>query len=560
LIHDNAPARRPSRPPRDLAFAHRQADGLAQLFQVAAAPLTVPSPAVRDLQVPAPAPQLRRTWRERLTRHPWPLAAILAVQAVLSLRLVWSNTAFTDEALYLWSGHLEWTHWLHGTQLPAFPAYFSGAPVVYPPLGALADTYGGLAGARILSLAFMLLATCALYGTGARIFGQRAGLFGAGLFVSGAATQFLGAFATYDAMALSLLAGATWLAVRSAACRRMLAQAALLALAGVALALADAAKYAATLFDPVVFAVAVLMTWRARGRLPDGAAAGVAVFAVTSAVLAAALRAAGRQYWRGIAYTTLSRAHGTSSPFGIVADSIGWAGLTALLAVFGLAALLVTQAPLPQRLMGCALAGAVALAPANQARIHVFTSLFKHVGFGAWFAAIIGGYALAALACAVPKVKERGAALASAGAVSLCATVGLMLAQTHFLSWPNTARFTAALQTTLPGRPGNILAADNGNVIEYYLPGDTGHDLFYAPSFFQYRDRTTGQHLTGLPAYKDAIRQGFFAVIALSFNDSRLIDGRLDRYITASGRYRLTAVLPYELSGKQSAFRIWTAR
>ena len=554
MIQDNPPVRRP---PRNLAFAHRQADGLAQLFQVAAlAAPTGPFPAVRDLKVPTPAPRPRRTWRERLTRHPWPLAAILAVQAVLSLRLVWSNTAFPDEALYLWSGHLEWTHWLHGTQLPAFPGYFSGAPVVYPPLGALADTYGGLAGARILSLAFMLLATCALYGTGARIFSHRAGLFGAGLFASGAATQFLGAFATYDAMALSLLAGATWLAVRSAACQRMLARAALLTLAGIVLALADAAKYAATLFDPVVFAVAVLMTWRARGRLPGGAA----VFAVTAGAIAAALRAAGKPYWRGIAYTTLSRAHGTSSPFGIVADSIGWAGLTALLAVFGLAALFVTRAPLPQRLTACVLTGAVALAPANQARIHVFTSLFKHVGFGAWFAAIIGGHALAALACAVPKVKGRGAALASAGAVGLCATVGLMLAQTHFLSWPDTTRFTAALHTTLPGRPGNILAADNGNVIEYYLPGDIGHDWFYGPWFMRYQDPATGQHLTGLPAYKDAIRHRFFAVIALSFSDSRLIDDQLDRYITASGRYRLTAVLPYELSGKHSAFRIWTAR
>src|SRR5690348_18408478 len=69
------------------------------------------------------------SWRQRLTflaREPWPLLGVLAVQAGLSLRLVWSNTAFGDEALYLWSGHVEWAHWLHGTPVTDFAAYFSG--------------------------------------------------------------------------------------------------------------------------------------------------------------------------------------------------------------------------------------------------------------------------------------------------------------------------------------------------------------------------------------------------------------------------------------------------
>lgn len=58
-----------------------------------------------------------------------------------------ANTAFSDEALYLWAGHLEWAHWLDGAKIPVFPAYFSGSPVVYPPLGAVADSIGGLVGA-----------------------------------------------------------------------------------------------------------------------------------------------------------------------------------------------------------------------------------------------------------------------------------------------------------------------------------------------------------------------------------------------------------------------------
>ena len=61
----------------------------------------------------------------------------------LSLLLVRADTAFQDEALYLWAGHLQWAHWLHGAAVPPFAYYFSGAPVIYPPLGALADCRRG---------------------------------------------------------------------------------------------------------------------------------------------------------------------------------------------------------------------------------------------------------------------------------------------------------------------------------------------------------------------------------------------------------------------------------
>ena len=101
------------------------------------------------------------------------MGVILAVQALLSLRLIWSNTAFTDEGLYLWSGRLEWVHWLHGTRIPNFPSYFSGSPDVYPPLGAMANALGGLTAARLLSLCFMLGATALLHGITRRLFGLR---------------------------------------------------------------------------------------------------------------------------------------------------------------------------------------------------------------------------------------------------------------------------------------------------------------------------------------------------------------------------------------------------
>ncbi|MBV9204130.1 MAG: glycosyltransferase family 39 protein, partial [Actinobacteria bacterium] len=198
---------------------------------------------------------LSRSGVGRLVAARWPLLAVLAVQGILSLRLTWSSTAFQDEALYLRAGHLEWARWLHHAAIPDFASYFSGAPVVYPPLGALADGLGGLAAARVLSLGFMLGVTSLLWATTARLYGRRAALLAAGLFATLAGAQFLGAFATFDAMALFLLVLATWLGVRAAACEPSRSRTALLAASGAALAAADATKYATALFGPVLLGV-----------------------------------------------------------------------------------------------------------------------------------------------------------------------------------------------------------------------------------------------------------------------------------------------------------------
>jgi hypothetical protein len=95
--------------------------------------------ALDELRAAAdPAPAAGRP-RSRLRLVPWALAGVLVIQAALSLRLIWYNTAFEDEALYLWAGHMEWAHWLHGAPVQPFQAWFSGAPVLYPPLVPVVD-------------------------------------------------------------------------------------------------------------------------------------------------------------------------------------------------------------------------------------------------------------------------------------------------------------------------------------------------------------------------------------------------------------------------------------
>ena len=164
--------------------------------------------------------------------------------------------------LDLWAGHLQWANWLHGTAIPPFPYYFSGAPVIYPPLGALADNVGGLAGARVLSLVFMLGATTLLWSAARHRYGRRAAFFAAALFAVLGPTLHLGAFATYDALSLFLVALAAWCVLRAGdrgvLPGRMIA-------AGAALALANATSYSTVLFDVLVMVLAVLAAFPAPG-------------------------------------------------------------------------------------------------------------------------------------------------------------------------------------------------------------------------------------------------------------------------------------------------------
>jgi hypothetical protein len=288
-------------------------------------------------------------------RPGWALGVVLLVQTGLSARLTWTDTAYRDEAQYLRAGHLEWAHWLHHAPVPDFAAYFSGAPVGYPVLGALADSAGGLAAARLLSLAFMLGVTALLWATTSRLYGRRAALLACGLFATLAGTQFLGSLATIDAPALFLLALATWLGVRAVTApgpaRWTLGRAGLLIGAGLALAAADGTKYATVLFTPVVIAVVGLAA--RRGGLGGSGAPGacqVAVAGMTTEVAGAdvaarvagadvAARVAGADVAARVAGADVAWAAGTDVTAGVGGGGGGlgaaaivlatWAGLVA---------------------------------------------------------------------------------------------------------------------------------------------------------------------------------------------------------------------------------------
>jgi hypothetical protein len=452
---------------------------------------------------------------------------VLAVQAALSASMVRVRTAFGDEALYLSAGHLEWSHWLHGTQIPAYPTWFSGAPVIYPPVGAIADSLGGLAAARSLSLLFMLGVTCFVWGTALRLLAdERAAFFAAALFAVLAPTLHLGAYATYDAPALLLLAAATWCAAGASggqpATGRVIA-------AGVLLALANATKYATTLYDPTVLAVTVLSSWPEAGRrvalLRAAFLAGTA-----AAVLGGLLALGGPGYLTGISQTTTARDHGTDTAALVLTDAWSWTAVVLVPALVA-AAWCAARRRWPQALLLAVLAASALLAPADQARLQTATSLNKHVDFGAWFAAIAAGYLLSALS-------RRRLLLAAALAALVPVTVLGTVQARAMVNWPDVTGLVKVVRP-LTAHGGHFLV-ETTDVLQYYLPNTTWQ---------QWSSTATADP----QYYQQAIARHYFSVVILGFNQTPAADYAIAFDLSQASGYALTA----RVRSGTTVFYVW---
>src|SRR5262249_39082639 len=158
--------------------------------------------------------------------------------------------------------------------------------------------------------------------------------------------------------------------------------------------------------------------------------------------------------------TTLSRAYSNWPAFGVLYASAGWVGVVVVLAIFGAMATSFASGSKPAKVLAWTLVAAGLLAPAEQARIHVFTSLFKHVAFGAWFAAPVAGYALTAFIRAIPAVKAPSALRVNAAVIVLSGLLGVVLAADHFGNWPDTTTVLPVLRATLQAHPGQLLTDD----------------------------------------------------------------------------------------------------
>ena len=457
-----------------------------------------------------PLPALRPGQQKRLRNPLWhPLTAICAVQAALSLTLVWSNAAFGDEADYLWIGRLEWAHWLHGASWPSGYAghFLSGLPIAYPPLGAVADSIGGLTGARLVSLGFMLTATVLLYLTASRLIGQRGALMGCAIWVLSEPTLRL-AFATYDPLSVLLTALSAWLAVQAVHRRHC---GAWVAGAAAALGLANATAYSGIVIDPILIGFAFLVwlpVMRTRRALlwAFGLAVGCA------AAFGGLMTSAGS--WPGLLFTVINRTTSDHQSSLLVLNDIwGYSGLIICLAIVGI--ILAVGTENRQRSCLIALLGCAAfVVPAAQLHDQTGWSLDKHLAYGMWFAAIAGGYACSRLIGWLPRTNWRFTVACCVIALAYPAASSWQSAWQVYHSWANTNSFTAAFEPIAARSQGAVYAAGETNVAEYYLPQVT---------WTRWTTKLSLDPVSVAPAdresyYSRQLRQGNYGTIALFYS------------------------------------------
>jgi hypothetical protein len=362
----------------------------------------------------------------------------------------------------------------------------------------------------------------------------------AGLFATLAGTQFLGALATYDAMALFLLVLAAWLGVRSAS-RQFPGRTALLITAGVVLAVADAVKYATVLYAPVVLAAAALAVWQRHGKRA-GLVALATVLCSWLAPLTAALAGGGRQYWLGITASTLTRQPSDAAMTTVIRSAYIWTSLILVLAILG--TVLASRSDLPGRLLPAALTAAALLAPAAQATLHTTVGLQKHVVFGAWFAAIAAGYAMARLSRV-----DRGYGWAPVMALPIAASTlfgSMGQAASLYRTWPDSTHLISTLSSAIRSHPGHYLAEDY-DVEAYYLHSQAPWPHWSSTYYFRY-----GAQPVGAASYAAAISHHYFSLIVLDFGDTSATDAEITADMRDSGGY-------YVL-GRAGRSTVWATR
>ncbi len=391
-----------------------------------------------------------------------PVMAICAVQAALSLTLVWSNTAYVDEANYLWIGRLEIANWLHGTSWPSAHAYrtFSGSPVLYPPIGALANSIAGLAGARILSLIFMLMATGLLYLTASRLIGRTGALFAAALWALSEPALRL-AFATFDPLSVLLTTLAAWLVVQAGYRRR---RGELIAAAAVALALANVTAYSGIVIDPVVIAFAFL-AWQT--RMPSQQSLSCTAWFAAAWALSFGLLMTASHSWSGLSATVFTpNTAGNQRVSAILGDIWGDSALIIGLALIG--ALVTLQS---EKRNHVALLGGLCFGTFMAIQLHNQnpSTIDKHLAYGIWFAAIVAGYACRKFTRWIPGGRRPLAALCCAVAFIYPAVVSWQAAWQRYHSWPDSSEFVRDFKPIAAHSQGILyLPALEVNIGEYY--------------------------------------------------------------------------------------------
>lgn len=461
------------------------------------------------------------------------LLAILALQTAVSLSL--RNTAFQDEALYIYAGRQLLGQWLGGPMVTEpYGSYFSGMPYVYPIIAGALDMLGGLQLVRLFSLLCMLCVTVCAFAITRHLFGRNPALLAAATLAVQGPVIFLGQMGTFDAMCLALLALAAWLTI-PAGSKSLL----WLPLVSAALVLAVASKYAGLLFVPTVLCLLVFQSQKTHGWFQALLRAGLCV--AMMAIAPFAIR--DQTIWAGLTSTTTNRtALLVASRMEILDRSLLWAGAVTALAAIGV--FVLRHESRTNRLLYLLLLGTALLAPMYHLYKTEPTSLQKHVAFGLFFAAPLAGLALARISGYGPATVIGRRWPVGLAVVLILFSVGYNQAQGFFHEWGDTTSLIRVLRTQVRPGTGRILA-EEAEVPRYYLQDIVDFWQWNHLYWFEY-DTPAGQHLTGEAAYKAAIADGYWDIVELHYGANAKLAQAIDPGLRDGTRYELIAKLPFD--------------
>jgi hypothetical protein len=484
----------------------------------------------------------------------WPILLILALQAAVSV-ITLRNTAFQDEALYLYAGRQIIHHWNGGpVPLENYAKEFSGYPYFYPVIGASLQLVGGLELARDFSLACMLAVTAIVYLITTKLFGKPAALFASVAYASTGVVLFVGRLATYDALCLFLIALAAAFAVYGGMGKRPWASLAI----GPVLILAILAKYAALLFILPIFVLVACIGigfvgwWCGLVRL----ALALTAFAVS---LYVAYKTMDKAAFHAIHGSTTNRVVGLKAPrLDLVIHVLKMGGPVYLIAFLGL--LLTLRLQWRFRVLAVVLFGSSWLAPAYHVYMQEPVSLDKHIAYALFFAMPLAGYALAWLSGLGRQPflsSHRGHWLAGLAIVMVIFTLGLGQSHTLYTGWADTTDLATALHTQLRDGSGRILAEDIE--VARFDAMDVTEPWQWNNFYYPYYISPSHQFLLGTPALIQAIKTHWYDWVELSFiympQDAYFVAGQM----ASTGNYDLVAVILFQNSYGKGHYYLFRA-
>jgi hypothetical protein len=148
-------------------------------------------------------------------------------------------------------------------------------------------------------------------------------------------------------------------------------------------------------------------------------------------------------------------------------------------------------------------------------------------------------------------MQARNARVVSVLLALLLGVSGAVLSAMHFAAWPNSAQMIRGMAPVIDRTGCPCLVAEN-DVVHYYLIRQTAQQTFTTVFVMKYRD--DGRELSGVPAYRAAIRDHYFRLVEIDPSEMPALYAPIVHALSAS-HYRLVITTASNVVGEP--FEIW---